>query len=228
MAGRTTWRWIFWATSIFQVVMTVASYFCFHETSGAIILRRRAARLREETGDQRYYTLGERLASSSTTASMLVRTITRPVRLLCFHPIIQLSALLAGFDYGIMYVTLSTFSDLWTTQYHQSVEISGLHYIACSLGEIAASQLGGPLIDYLYKRSQERGATPEARLPLVVPGFVVAWLGVLMYGWAAQYRQFWFVVDVGVFIMMFGLQLGGMPSKFLLLGPKIALFTGPK
>lgn len=193
--------------------MTVASFYCFHETSGALILHRRAARLRRQTGDPRYYTLSERLASSSTTIAVLVRTLTRPIRLLAFHPIIQVSALLAGFSYGIMYVTLSTFSDLWVKQYHQSVEISGLHYIACSLGEIVASQMGGPLMDYLYKRNQEHGATPESRIPLVIPGFIVAWLGVLMYGWVAQYRQFWFVVDIGVFIMMFGLQLGSLSCK---------------
>ena len=66
MADRTTWRWIFWATSAFQAVMTVVSYFAFRETYAPLILRRRADKLRSETGDQRYHTAAETLAQGRT------------------------------------------------------------------------------------------------------------------------------------------------------------------
>lgn len=213
MAGRTTWRWMFWATSAFQAAMIFMSFFSFHESYGALILRRRAQRLREQTGDQRYYTVGERTDGQRSATSVISRALTRPLRILAFQPIIQVSAVLSGFNYGIMYITLSTFSQLWTDRYHQSVEISGLHYIACSLGEIIGSQIGGPLMDYMYKRQDTENATPESRIPLVYPGIICAWSGVLMYGWTAQYGLQWVVVDVGVVLMMFGLQLGSLPSK---------------
>ena len=48
VAARTTWRWMFWATSIFQAAMMFASYFSFHESYGTLILRRRAERLRQQ------------------------------------------------------------------------------------------------------------------------------------------------------------------------------------
>lgn len=35
---------------------------------------------------------------------------------------------------GIMYLTLATFSTLWTKDYGENVGISGLHYIALGLG----------------------------------------------------------------------------------------------
>ncbi|KAH8678307.1 putative efflux pump antibiotic resistance protein [Xylariales sp. PMI_506] len=212
MAERASWRWMFWATSIFQAVMILVSFFSFHETYGVLILRRRAQRLRKETGNNQYYTQGERLHSSKSTASVISRALTRPVRLLMFHPIIQINAVLSGFNYGIMYVTLSTFSDLWMNQYHESVEISGLHYLSCSLGEVAASQVGGRIMDYFYKRQKLSTPAPESRIPLTYLGTIIAWAGVLLYGWAARYQLFWFVVDVGAFLMMFGLQLGGLPS----------------
>ena len=144
----------------------------------------------------------------------LTRALTRPIRLLVFHPIIQVSAILSGFNYGIMYVLLSTFSDLWMSRYHQSVEISGLHYIAFSLGEMAGSQVGGYMMDYFYnKRRQAHDHNPESRIPLMFFGIATTWIGVLVYGWTAQYRTYWFIVDVGVFIMMFGMQLGSLPCK---------------
>lgn len=219
---RSDWRWMFWSTSIFQAFMVLASFFSFPETYGPLLLRRRAAHLRKVMGNPRYYTLSERLDGKKSTPKLLSRAVSRPVRLLLTHPIIQLVSLMQAFDYGILYIVLSTFSELWMLQYGQSVEISGLHYIVCSAAEIAGSQIGGHMLDSVYKRrrAQERSGlratahVPESRLPYMIPCLVVGWGGMLMYGWVAQARLHWTVVDVGVFIMLFGLQMGGMPSKF--------------
>jgi hypothetical protein len=205
---------MFWATSIFQAVMIFVSFFSFHESYGPLILRRRAQRLRKETGNQQYHTEGERRDGEKSTISLVVRALSRPLRLLIFHPIIQTAAILEGFNYGILYIVLSTFSDLWRLQYHESVEISGLHYIAVSLGEMIASQIGGPLMDYFYKRQPAGRPIPEARLPLMFPAILTTWAGALMYGWTAQYQLYWLVVDVGVIIMLFGMQFGDMPCKY--------------
>ncbi|KAF2809227.1 MFS general substrate transporter [Mytilinidion resinicola] len=215
MAARTTWRWMFWSTSIFQVVMIFVSLLTFRETFGPLILRRRAARLRHETGNQRYYTASEWLDSGRSTFKKLGRALSRPLRLLVFHPIIQVAAIISAFNYGLLYIVLSTFSDLWTQYYHQSVEISGLHYLVIAGGEIAGSQLGGPLMDFLYRRRQAKNTatvpTPEFRIPLMFPCVVFAPLSMLWYGWMAQYRLHWAAVDVGMFVFMFVSQMGGMP-----------------
>lgn len=220
MAARTTWRWMFWSTSIFQVVMIVVSWFTFRETNGALILRRRAQRLRQSTGISRYYTESEWLDGNRSTVAKIGRALSRPLRLLAFHPIIQVTALVSAFNYGILYIVLSTFSDLWITHYHQSVEISGLHYIAIAAGELAGSLFGGPLIDFLYRRRREQDANagashrdipPEFRLPLLIPCAVLASLGLFWYGWTAEYFAHWAAVDAGVFVLMLGMQIGGMP-----------------
>jgi hypothetical protein len=194
----------------------LVSFGSFHESYGALILRRRAQRLRRQTSNAQYYTESERLNGDRSTAAVLMRALTRPLRLLIIHPIIQASATLSGFNYGIMYVTLPTFSGLRISQYHQSVEISGLHYIACALREIAASQVGGRMMDQFYKRRETQNPPPESRMPLTYPGIIAAWIEGLIYGWTTEYRLYWLAVDVGVFIMMFGLQLGGMPSTYRL------------
>lgn len=196
--------------------MLLVSFFSFHESSGALILRRRVERLRRETGNSQYYTASERFDDNRSAVSVIARAMTRPVRLLVFHPIIQVTSLLGGFNYGILYITLSTFSNLWKEQYHQSVEISGLHYIAPSIGELVGSQIGGRLIDYIYNRRKAHNHAPEVRIPLIYPSIAIALVGMLIYGWTAEYRVYWFVVDIGVFIMMFGMQLSGMPSKYFL------------
>lgn len=219
MAARTTWRWMFWATSIFQAVMILVSFTTFHETYAPYILQKEAKRLRRETGDHRYQTLHERLhTGQSKFSSVLLKTLTRPLRLLTSHPIIQVVAVISAFNYGLLYIVLSTFSTLWTDHYGQSVEISGLHYIACALGELAGSQLGAWLMDRLFVRMRARSAngathTPEFRIPLTFLGAFLSPLGLFVYGWTAQHHVHWAAVDAGIFLAMFGGQIAGMPLQ---------------
>lgn len=132
--------------------MTLVAYFTFEETYGAVNLKKQAEKRRRETGDERYRTPEETEHKDRRVTNVLTKAFSRPVRLALFHPIIQLVSLLSAVDYGLLYIVLATFSDLWTKCYHQSVEISGLHYIACAGEELLRSQIGGPLLDCLYRR----------------------------------------------------------------------------
>ncbi|OQD86959.1 hypothetical protein PENANT_c006G00709 [Penicillium antarcticum] len=217
MAGRTTWRWMFWSTSIFQAVMILVSFTAFKETHAPSILLHRAKTLRKETGNSQYQTTDERLHANKSPTKILARALIRPINLLSFHPIIQITSLISAFYYGILYIVLSTFSDLWMKQYKQTVEISGLHYISCALGEIAGSQIGAKMMDALYRRrisnsdSNSSEHVPESRILLVFPGALIGPLGLFLYGWAAQARLHWAIVDVGIFFAMLGMQITGLP-----------------
>ncbi|XP_044723964.1 major facilitator superfamily domain-containing protein [Hirsutella rhossiliensis] len=124
-------------------------------------------------------------------------------------------AVIAAFNYGILYIVLTSFAHLWVSQYRMSVELSGMHYIACALGELVGAQIGGPLIDWSYRRKLARSPEhlPEFRVPLIFPGAIISCLGLFVYGWAAQYHVHWLAVDVGIFMSMFGMQLMGLPLK---------------
>ncbi|KAF7525347.1 hypothetical protein G7054_g11116 [Neopestalotiopsis clavispora] len=222
MAARTTWRWMFWATSIFQGLMMAVSVVVFRETYAPLILQRRAERRRRETGDQRYHAASERRRNNhekkhSSLLGVLAVTLTRPLRLLAFHPIIQVTAAIEAFYYGLLYIVLSSFASVWTDQYGQSTEVSGLHYIACALGEVAGGLVGGPLMDFMYRHMLQRAGTgehlPEFRIPLILPVAFLGPIGLFVYGWAADFRVHWIVVDFGVFIYMFGGQITGMPLQ---------------
>lgn len=83
------------------------------------------------------------------------------------QPIIQFLALYMAYIYGLMYLVLSTFPDLWTKVYHQSTDIGSLNYIALGLGFFLGSQIAPRLSDRIYKRLQSRNkgiGRPEFRL----------------------------------------------------------------
>lgn len=208
----TTWRWIFWSTSILQAVMVGGSFLAFKETYAPIILQRKANRIRKSAGDDQYYTEMEKLASGRSALWIIQRSLTRPLRLLAFHPIIQVQSLLSAFQYGILYLMLSSFSDLWTTQYGESVAVSGLHYIAICLGEVFGALVTGHIMDASFRwlKARAHGSDrPEYRMPLVIPSAILMPAGLLMYGWAAQANIFWLVIDIGAAILAFGMTFAG-------------------
>lgn len=206
----STWRWMFWATTILQCLLELSSLRLFRESYVPVLLRRRAQKLRAETGDSRYYAEIEMRESGRSAAWKIRRSLSRPIRLLAFHPIIQIQATLEGINYGLLYFALTSFSSLYVSAYGGSVAISGLHYIAICAGEVLGSQLCGPLIDFAYRMLTSRtGETrvPELRVPLLVPGALFTPIGFLIYGWAAQYHLFWLVVDIGVAVLSLGMQV---------------------
>ena len=128
----------------------------------------------------------------------------------------QVLAIFSGFNYGILYIMLSTFAGLWTTAYHERVNISGLHYIALALGEIAGSQISGRVMDRIFIRLRQRrnGETaPEFHIPLMLPSAILASAGLFLYGWAAQARLHWSVVDIGALLACLGMQAASQPKQ---------------
>lgn len=200
------WRWIFYILSIFDGLLIVAGVFLLPETYKVIVLQRKATKLRAETG-QAYYTNESR----ETLSSRLAISLTRPLRLLFTHPTIQVMGVLLAYNFGLLYIVLSTFATLWIERYRQSKFIGGLHYLALVLGYTVASQVGSRFMDkiwaYLKKRAGGTKTAPEYRVPLMVPGAFLVLIGIFIYGWTAQYRLHWIAPDVGIAIFGCGIIL---------------------
>ena len=183
------------------------SILVFRETHDATILHRRASHLRDSTGKMQLYTAAEKAAAGHAAASLggaIRRSITRPFRLLATHPAIQVISLVYAFNFGILFFVISTFADLWTSEYGQSVASSGLHYVAWVIGELIGVGLAGPALDHVWavlKRRANDEAVPEFRVPLILPGAFLVPAGLFAYGWSAQTHAFWLVPDVCVAVL---------------------------
>lgn len=212
ITSATTWRWMFWSTSIFQLVATILSASLFYETYSHAILKQKAKSLRRSTGDNRYFAAVETMHANQTRSWIWQRNLSRPCRLLIFHPIVQIQACVSGFAYGVTYLVISSYANLWTTGYGESASTSGLHYLAMCIGEILGAQIGGPLMDFVFQKLKKRyrgTINPEFHVPLMLPGCAMTILGFLLFGWAAQKRAVWVAVDLGALLLSFGSTLTG-------------------
>ncbi|KAI1414126.1 MFS general substrate transporter [Hypoxylon sp. FL1857] len=199
------WRWTFWILSIYDGLLVLIALFLFRETYEVIILNRRAAKLRKSTGNP-YYT--ESQGASETLGSRVGGALTRPIRLLLTQPILQLVGFFLAYNFGILYLVLSTFATLWIERYGQTQTQSGLNYIALVIGYTIAAQVGGRLMDRLWaylKAKAGNNTAPEYRVPLMIPGAILIPLGLFIYGWTAERHTHWIVPDIGIAILGCGI-----------------------
>ena len=121
-------------------------------------------------------------------------------------------SLYLAYNFGILYIVLSTFATLWASRYHQSVSISGRHYIALAIGYKIAAQIEAPLTDHIWahlkSKSHNQTPAPEFRVPLMIPGAILIPLGPFWYGWSAESKVFWLVPDIGIGAFRCGIILG--------------------
>lgn len=136
-------------------------------------------------------------------------SLVRPFRLLGTQPIIQVLTLYMAYIYGLMYIMLSTFPDLWTDPkyYGESTGIGGLNYISLGLGSLLGSHVCGFLNDRIYRSLKARNndiGKPEFRVPLLVITTIVVPAGLFIYGWTAQTHQHWIAPNIGICLFSLG------------------------
>lgn len=98
--GQTVgWRWILWVNMIFAGVVTLFLA-TIPETYAPVILKKRAKRLREETGDNTFVT--EQEAFKRDLSGIIVETLIRPFQMLVEEPILLLMSLYIALIYGLV------------------------------------------------------------------------------------------------------------------------------
>ncbi|RAL11562.1 MFS transporter [Aspergillus homomorphus CBS 101889] len=203
----TSWRWAFHATSIFGGVAILVGICLARETYAPVLLRSKKDKLQS----QPYYkdaTLRTRFdmddankPDNESLAHLYKRTLLRSIRLLLTQPIVQVLALYYGYLYGLVYLVLSTFSTLWTTQYHMSTSRGSLNYLAPCIGYLLGAQTCAIIADKVYKYLKRN---PEFRLPLMIPASLLIPIGLLIYGWTAEAQTHWIFPDLGIALPLMG------------------------
>ncbi|KAI0057755.1 MFS polyamine transporter [Artomyces pyxidatus] len=204
IAQDSTWRWVFWSTTIADGIVQVLGTIYLRETYAPILLERKAERIRKAMDEEKanntvvrtVFQTGER-----NFRAFLAKALVRPFSLFIHEPIVQLLGLYMAFVYGLLYLFITTLPSIFQDTYHERVGISGLNYLALGVGLTGASQTNARLMDrvYSYLKTKNGGVgRPEFRLPNIVPGTIFLPIGLLLTGWTARSSIHWIVPDIGV------------------------------
>lgn len=209
IAQYSTWRWVFYSTSIVAILVQIMGVFFLQETYAPKILDTKKKQLKKITQNNDLYTEFDN--PNKSFASHMATAFKRPFILLFTQPIVQLMALYIGYVYGVLYLVLASFPVVWSEQYGEKNKgIAGLNYISLGVGFYLGTQIAAKFADRIYKRLKARNGDvgrSEFRVPLMLPGAVMVPIGLLIYGWTAQARVHWIVPNIGTAIFAAGNQL---------------------
>jgi MFS family permease len=192
------WSWVFWIMSIVDAAVLLLGAVVIRETYTPVLLRRKAA----EEG-----TAVPGRLSKQARKSQLKKDLLRPLHILIHRPIIWPISLVGTLAFGVYSLMLSSYAMLWVEKYQQTELTSSLHYISIALGSTIAGQIGSRVLDRIYRvmshRNQNDGL-PEYRVPYLTSGMLLMPVGLLCYGWSAEYKLPWILVDIGALIFTLG------------------------
>jgi multidrug resistance protein len=204
IAEKSTWRWVFWSTSIVDAVIQGFGMLFLKETYSPVLLERKAAEIRKTIDEEKATAVKIHIPIDTTDRhwkAIFSKGLVRPFKLFMYEPIVQLLGLYMAFLYGLLYIYITTIPTIFRDVYHNGVGISGLHYLALGVGLTAGSQTNARFMDKVYSLLKSRNGgvgRPEFRLFNIVPGTILLPMGMLLTGWTAQKRVYWLVPDIGM------------------------------
>ncbi|PYI00744.1 MFS general substrate transporter [Aspergillus sclerotiicarbonarius CBS 121057] len=198
------WRWVFWVIAIATGVMTILCMIWYRETYAPVILERKAARLRKETGNPNLRSVHDH---GKQTSEVLLSALARPIKLLAKSPIVLLMVLFAAITYGYLYLMFTTITSIFEDVYGFSTGLAGLAYLGFGIGCIIGLVVTGAVSNRIAMSHSAKGCfTPESRLPPMIVGCWAIPIGLFWYGWAAKAQTHWIVPILGTGVFAIGLM----------------------
>jgi MFS family permease len=219
LAASKGWRWTFWLLAILGGFCGFIAVLVLRETHPKVLLKRKAAHLRANTGNPNWRS---RLESTLSPRQALLQVLIRPAMLLVRSPILFVISLYVALVFGVMYLLFTTFTSVFEGQYGFSTSISGLTYlglgVALLISMVLFNLLNGRVQTARMKAESVQQPRPEYRLLLMIwfSPFVAG--GLFLYGWTVYYKVHWFVPILGTSLMGFG-------AFFVIVSFLILIFT---
>lgn len=190
------WQWTFWL-AVFVLAAFGLSFLAFYrETYDATILRRKAQRIREETGDPSRHSRYDHIISAT---AVMRKALVRPIKIFRL-PIFVVVALSGCILSSYIYLIATSITEVFETTYDFSEGAAGLTFLGIAIGMATGALLCSIILDWYTKKMKglhNGEIKPEWRLPPMALGFLISPVGLLLYGWTAQAHAQFVIPIVG-------------------------------
>lgn len=166
-------------------------------------MRKKAEKLRKETGDSRYQAPSEKVEKSVLGA--VGHSLLRPFQLLIFEPMCLNLCIFSALLLGILYLFFGAFSLVFKTLHGFNLWEIGLTFLGIGIGlltGLATDPLWHRIRDRLTSRLEaetgvEGASEPEFRLPPAIFGAVLVPTGLFIFAWTTYRSVHWIVPIIG-------------------------------
>ncbi|PQE22401.1 major facilitator superfamily transporter protein [Rutstroemia sp. NJR-2017a BVV2] len=176
------WRWTNW---IVMMLAGAAFFACafIKETYAPVILKQKAAKMRKETGDERYWC---KYDEKKSFLQILKINLSRPFVLSFTEPILWFWNTYIAIIYGILYLCFVAYPIIYTDLRGWSLGQTGLAFLGIGLGTML-SIVTEPLIRRMinsHKIDPETGKVPpEASTSIICIAAFLCPIGQLWFSW---------------------------------------------
>jgi multidrug resistance protein len=203
----TTWRWTFYVLLIWTGITLITILFV-PETFHPVLLARKAALLRKETGDSSYRSASEIAIAKKSVSGAVMQSCYRPFQLLFLDPMNCLLDLYTALLLGILYLFFGAFPLVFRTNHGFELWQTGLTFMGLVIGQVIAV-LTNPLWHknylrlvanskkYAEKGEEDKKPDPEFRLPPAILGGVLVPISLFWFGWTTYSSVHWVVPIIG-------------------------------
>jgi len=165
------WRWTYYIIIIWELVQLLCLAFFVPETYEPVLLQRKAAQLRRETGDQSYY------APLDKNQVNMMRAIAvscyKPFEIIIYEPMALLLDIWSSLLLGILYLSFQGFPIIFGDDHGFSQEFVGLSFLGIGIGVLIVP-FTQPIWNRIYrKQSQKHNGKPPPEVRLII-GFAGA------------------------------------------------------
>lgn len=207
------WQWTQYLCGILGAAALVPLIFVLKETYAPVILARKAACLRRETGNASILAQHEDIETSWRI--ILVEYVGLPITMLISDPIVLSMSLFGSFVYGLLYLFLIGYPVVFQMIHGMSPGVGGLPYLGLIVGQLLAVVAIFLMQPWIMRKTKENNGVmmPEWHLPVAVPGAVAFSVGLFWYGWTGYRRDIlWVVPTLSGILTGFGLVCTFVPS----------------
>ncbi|KAL1759618.1 major facilitator superfamily domain-containing protein [Schizophyllum commune] len=179
------WRWIYWVLFIFLGACVVLTLI-MPETLAPVLLRRKAERIRKETGDQSYRTLAE--IEHRPFKVIIKEALLRPLIMLVTEPVMFFMSFYLSFIYSILYLLFFAFPIAFAEVRGFSAGLTGVTFVSVVLGIMLAMLIAVPAQEKIYAAATRHGTYPEARLYTMMVGSIFLPIALFIFAFTGGYE----------------------------------------
>ena len=169
----------------------LVAIFFVQETYSPVILRRKARKLRAESGEQRWWS---RYDSKESFSKLLKINLSRPFIMALTEPICIFWNLYVAIVYGILYLCFVAYPIVFSGIRGWNIGISGLAFVGIGVGSFITIGCE-PLIRYMinsHKKDPTTGrAPPEAQVSIISIAAIAIPVGELWFAWTCLPPVHW-------------------------------------
>ncbi|KAF2686298.1 MFS multidrug transporter [Lentithecium fluviatile CBS 122367] len=205
------WRWTEYITAIMAFFFGTLGFLFIPETYPAVLLSRRAARIRFQT---RNWAIHAKIDEQQVDLKNIAeKYLLRPFAMLVKEPILILITLYMSLIYGILYLFFEAYPIAFQEERGWNSGVGALPFLSITIGVL----LGGSIIVFTTKTrfarklSHEGHVVPEERLiPMIIGGFLFP-AGMFWFAWTSSPNITWIPqvlagIPIGAGVLMIFLQ----------------------